>query len=127
MVLEDTSERRFLISEMVYADVPLGLFIVRGDNVVLLGEVEDDVVEGSEELELEVERNDKEVGSDGGKTNTEGLEKLTIADGLVQSGTKKSTKLRKVDLSVLEELEEKMDKSVELKLTTNWDFDLDLS
>lgn len=66
MVLEDTSERRILVvpreksegdegkkeDTICYqADVKLGLYIVRGDSVVLMGEVDDD--------EEEIETNDK--------------------------------------------------------------------
>ena len=44
VVLEDTFERRVVIpadesAPPVYGDVPLGLYVVRGDSVVLLGEV----------------------------------------------------------------------------------------
>lgn len=48
MVLDDASERRFHSDEAssitYYTDVPLGMYIVRGDSVVLLGQVgpEDD-------------------------------------------------------------------------------------
>ena len=42
--LEDTYERRVVVptdedQPAVYGDVPLGLYIVRGDSVVLLGEI----------------------------------------------------------------------------------------
>ncbi len=39
MVVEGAVERRFCWSKGVFADVPMGTYIVRGDNVVLLGEV----------------------------------------------------------------------------------------
>lgn len=39
LVMEDTSER--IIVGTQYAEVPLGLYIVRGENVVLLGEVDE--------------------------------------------------------------------------------------
>ena len=54
MVLDGASERRFHSSDKTgeeektvtyYADVPLGMYIVRGDSIVLLGQV------GSEEEE----------------------------------------------------------------------------
>lgn len=38
MVLEGTFERHYIDNK--YADIPLGLYIVRGDHVVLLGEVD---------------------------------------------------------------------------------------
>lgn len=41
MILEDTSERRMcnVDGTCYYADVPLGLYVVRGDSMVLLGQV----------------------------------------------------------------------------------------
>ena len=41
MILEDTSERRMCNMDGIsyYADVPLGLYVVRGDSMVLLGQV----------------------------------------------------------------------------------------
>ncbi|KAL8802504.1 MAG: hypothetical protein Q9223_006624 [Gallowayella weberi] len=38
LVLQDTIERIFV--EEVYADVPRGIFLVRGENVLLLGEID---------------------------------------------------------------------------------------
>eukprot|EP00942_MAST-04A_sp_MAST-4A-sp1_P009285 g9285.t1 len=38
IVLEDTSER--FVYGKKYADMPLGLFVVRGDNLVLCGEID---------------------------------------------------------------------------------------
>lgn len=37
LVLQDTIERIFI--EDVYADIPRGVFLVRGENVLLLGEI----------------------------------------------------------------------------------------
>ena len=37
LVLQDTIERIFI--EDIYADVPRGIFLVRGENVLLLGEI----------------------------------------------------------------------------------------
>ena len=59
MVLEDTSERRILnissTKAVYYTDVRLGLYIVRGDSMVLLGEVNDTNSndEGMTEVSLE--------------------------------------------------------------------------
>ena len=41
MVMDDTRERRMCFRDQIcyYADVPLGLFVVRGDSMVLLGQV----------------------------------------------------------------------------------------
>jgi len=38
VVLESTSERHYIHDK--FADIPLGLYIVRGDHVVLLGEID---------------------------------------------------------------------------------------
>uniref|UniRef100_A0A7S2XVC4 U6 snRNA-associated Sm-like protein LSm1 n=1 Tax=Fibrocapsa japonica TaxID=94617 RepID=A0A7S2XVC4_9STRA len=40
MVMENTHERH--VVEGIFGDIPLGLYIVRGDNVVLLGEVDEE-------------------------------------------------------------------------------------
>ena len=37
IVLENTTERLFVGN--VYGDIPLGLFVVRGDNIVLIGDM----------------------------------------------------------------------------------------
>lgn len=37
LVLQDTIERLF--AKNLYADIPRGLFLIRGENVVLLGEI----------------------------------------------------------------------------------------
>lgn len=41
MVLEDASERKTHVHEgtFYYADIPLGVYIVRGESMVLLGQV----------------------------------------------------------------------------------------
>ncbi|KAI9697178.1 MAG: SM-like, degradation of cytoplasmic mRNAs and positively regulates transcription initiation [Candelina mexicana] len=38
LVLQDTSERIYI--QNLYADIPRGVFLVRGENVVLLGEID---------------------------------------------------------------------------------------
>lgn len=40
LVLDNTVER--LIAENCYADVPVGIFVIRGENVMLLGEVDEE-------------------------------------------------------------------------------------
>eukprot|EP00611_Tribonema_gayanum_P025135 TRINITY_DN566_c1_g1_i1.p1 TRINITY_DN566_c1_g1~~TRINITY_DN566_c1_g1_i1.p1 ORF type:complete len:257 (-),score=85.13 TRINITY_DN566_c1_g1_i1:12-716(-) len=47
IVLEDTHERHFVGA--LYGDIPLGLYIVRGDSVVLLGEVAAEEEQGEQE------------------------------------------------------------------------------
>jgi U6 snRNA-associated Sm-like protein LSm1 len=53
IVLESAVERRFLGKQSF--DIPLGLFILRGDNIVLLGAVD----EAKEQTELEFVTMDK--------------------------------------------------------------------
>eukprot|EP00171_Calliarthron_tuberculosum_P020463 IDg20463t1 len=68
LVLDNTVER--LTAEDEYADIPLGIFIVRGENVMLLGEVDSDreteyrasrkrVTEAAIRAKLEAQRDDK--------------------------------------------------------------------
>lgn len=92
LVLQETSERRILVvpkensesnasddnNTICYqTDIQLGLFIVRGDNVVLLGEVDDDEelndgqirfvsLEEFEQLEDEEAKRKEGSGGDGG-------------------------------------------------------------
>ena len=57
MVLEDSFER--VIVGKKYSDIPLGLYIVRGDNMVLCGEIDEDLEEsgdyGMEKVEFGTE------------------------------------------------------------------------
>jgi hypothetical protein len=55
MVMEDTSERRMCFKDQVcyYADVPLGLYVVRGDSMVLLGQVGEFIPQQLKEVKLE--------------------------------------------------------------------------
>ena len=39
LVLQDATERIYLTTEKVFGDIPRGIFIVRGENVQLLGEI----------------------------------------------------------------------------------------
>ncbi|KAI9885994.1 MAG: hypothetical protein M1823_002216 [Watsoniomyces obsoletus] len=56
LMLQDTVERIFV--QEVYADIPRGVFLVRGENVLLLGEIdldkEDDIPEPYREAAPEV-------------------------------------------------------------------------
>mmetsp|Transcript_16742 Transcript_16742/g.25142 ORF Transcript_16742/g.25142 Transcript_16742/m.25142 type:complete len:118 (+) Transcript_16742:122-475(+) len=49
LVLEDTSERILLPGK--YCDIPLGVYIVRGDNIVLVGDL--DSVREANDMKLE--------------------------------------------------------------------------
>jgi hypothetical protein len=57
MVLDDASERKIHHNRQdgiaYFADIPLGLYIVRGDSMVLLGQVgQDDTGNGMKQLQL---------------------------------------------------------------------------
>ena len=66
MILEDTSERRMCTvdGKIYYASVPLGLYVVRGDSMVLMGEIDDTCGVAKEvsleELEERIEQAKKE-------------------------------------------------------------------
>ncbi|KAI9836130.1 MAG: SM-like, degradation of cytoplasmic mRNAs and positively regulates transcription initiation [Thelocarpon superellum] len=55
LVLQDTVERIFI--QRVFADIPRGVFLVRGENVLLLGEIDldkdDDIPEPFEKTSAE--------------------------------------------------------------------------
>ena len=51
LILEDTHERLLLPGK--YSDVPVGLFIVRGDTIVLMGEVDSDPDAEADSMKLE--------------------------------------------------------------------------
>jgi hypothetical protein len=55
MVMDDTSERRMCFKDQVcyYADVSLGLYVVRGDSMVLLGQVDEFIPQQLKEVKLE--------------------------------------------------------------------------
>ncbi|KAG0029474.1 SM-like, degradation of cytoplasmic mRNAs and positively regulates transcription initiation [Podila clonocystis] len=53
LVLQDTIERIYVGD--AYGDIPRGIFIIRGENVVLLGEIDLDKEDGSPLREVPVE------------------------------------------------------------------------
>ena len=80
LVLENTVERRIAKSKGIYADDELGVFLVRGDNIVLLGEIDpereqaqtalkeaamEDVVMALQEEEEEEDSDDDEDDDEG--------------------------------------------------------------
>ena len=129
MVLDETSERRVLHFKKsnkdegdevtcYYTDILLGLYLVRGDSMVLLGEVDGDDIEEDEAVV------------------TAGYNSSVSAEGLIGSGLlmgssvkKEQTKkhMKKVSLEEFEEMKlkqkEEGDDAIN-KLT--WEFDLDL-
>ena len=116
MVLEQTSERRVLHikkgSDTIcyYTDIQLGLYLVRGDSMVLLGEVQDG--DNSEELKVE----EKDDGNMVGSGLLGGSEKEVVEE------TKKL--MKEVTLDEFEELEAKSKDDAVEELT--WEFDTDL-
>ena len=68
MVLREAVERRICVSEnqpAVYCDVPLGLYIVRGDSMVLSGRVSDVMMSNNmQEVDLEEFEQRQQVVSD---------------------------------------------------------------
>ena len=68
LILEDTHERVLLPGK--YSDVPVGLYIVRGDTIVLMGEVDAD--EDVEAANMNLERVDPEVMYETGEEPLDG-------------------------------------------------------
>lgn len=55
MILEDTSERKMcsVNGQDYHADTPLGLYVVKGDSLVLMGEIDDGISMTSKEVSIE--------------------------------------------------------------------------
>ncbi len=133
MVLDETSERRVLHLKKskndegdevevtcYYTDILLGLYLVRGDSTVLLGEVNGDQEEGEKDEAVVTAGYNSSVSAEG----------LTGSGLLMGSSVKKEqTKkhMKKVSLEQFEAMklkqEEEGDDAVN-QLT--WEFDLDL-
>lgn len=110
MVLEDTSERRILHlnkggdSICYYVDIHLGMYLVRGDSMVLLGEIEkDDRLESSRRM-----KNDDHVDPTSSRSR----------------GSNEEEFMKEVTLEEFEKLQEKNRKDIVQELT--WEFDTDL-
>ncbi|KAL8646771.1 MAG: hypothetical protein Q9226_006722 [Calogaya cf. arnoldii] len=82
LVLQDTIERIFI--EDVYADVPRGIFLVRGENVLLLGEIDLD--------------KDDYIPEPYRKVSPEEVHALTVKKN---QSTKRSDKVRQAKLQAL--------------------------
>ena len=116
MVVEDTSERRVLHLKKggdticYYTDIQLGLYLIRGDSMVLLGEVD------TEENSVQ----DKEIKEDEGDMMGSGLlggQQKDVAEN-------KKKFMQEVSLEEFEKLEEANKKDTVDDLT--WEFDTDL-
>lgn len=76
MILDDTSERRMCCvdGQDYHADTPLGLYVVRGDSMVLMGEINEEGTAGTskeisveeleERLEAQAEKEERLVESE---------------------------------------------------------------
>lgn len=55
MILDETSERKMCVcnGQHYHANQPLGLYIVRGDSLVLMGEISDAIQTTSKEVTVE--------------------------------------------------------------------------
>ncbi|KAL8749551.1 MAG: hypothetical protein Q9199_007618 [Rusavskia elegans] len=82
LVLQDTIERIFI--EDIYADVPRGIFLVRGENVLLLGEIDLD--------------KDDYIPEPYRKASPEEVHALTVKRA---QNTKRSDKIRQAKLQAL--------------------------
>ena len=146
MVLEETSERRILhvpkknsnrtkpsgetndalnMNEddddevcCYYTDIRLGLYLVRGDSMVLMGEVDDEDENGDDDLF---------DGKDERVQQQEGLTGSGLLMGSVFAPEKKKTLMKKVTLEQFENFEEKIKNAADGDLDDlTWEFDLDL-
>ncbi len=64
LILENTCER--MIGDGKYADNPLGLYIVRGDSIVLMGEVDSEQEENGKLQKIDPELFYEEIENDAG-------------------------------------------------------------
>ena len=88
MVLDGASERTFHSSEKTdeptvtyYTDVPLGMYIVRGDSIVLLGQIDDYEEESSSNSVVIMKKVDNEAFED------------LIAQGAEETGDEEGSQL----------------------------------
>lgn len=133
MVLDETSERRVLLLKKqpntgggddvtcYYTDILLGLYLVRGDSMVLLGEVDSSDDDDGDEAVVTA-----------GFNSTDSAKGLTGSGLLMGTSVKKEESkkhMKKVSLKEFEEIEAKMKKKKEGEDPINeltWEFDLDL-
>jgi len=144
MVLEKTYERRILHVKLdpksmsddgaqsdlccYYTDINLGLFLVRGDSMVLLGEVDDD--------DNQTDRTQDDINVE--KMSAESDQMDFMGSGLLSGGfgvDKQASRMmdakkmmKKVSLQEFETLEKKekaKDKNDQIE-PLSWEFDLDL-
>jgi len=145
MVLEETSERRVLLMKNVnnedkdaktddvtcyYTDILLGLYLVRGDSMVLLGEVDTDADDEGEANEAFVTAGHNSSATTGIPGATEELTGSGLLMGTSVKEEQEKKHMKRVSLKEFEELEAKIQEQKEEgedpvhELT--WEFDLDL-
>mmetsp|Transcript_4448 Transcript_4448/g.8554 ORF Transcript_4448/g.8554 Transcript_4448/m.8554 type:complete len:185 (+) Transcript_4448:58-612(+) len=113
MVLEDTSERRILHlnkggnSTCYFVDVHLGMYLVRGDSMVLLGEIAID------------DNGEMSINHQGSSSRSD-----VLSVGEVQREEMEQYKMKQVTLEEFEKLQEENRKDIVQELT--WEFDMDL-
>lgn len=138
MVLEDTFERKILYTNKTklgesipvayYTDMKLGLYLVRGDSMVLLGEVNDD-----DEHESDVQLSNQQIEDDVVQ-NTAELQLNNPGHSSVQTQSQQSfntspSLMKKVSLADFEKLQEQIEKQKSESTdvdTLTWEFDTDL-
>ena len=139
MVLDETSERRVLLTKnssedqdssgggggdnvtCYYTDILLGLYLVRGDSMVLLGEVDSDDEDEANEAVVTAGYN--------ASTSAEGLTGSGLLMGTSVKKEQSKKRMKKVSLKEFEEIEAKMKENKEGADPMNeltWEFDLDL-
>lgn len=145
-LLEDSSERRILDlgnGSFVYTDIQLGLFLVRGDSMVLLGEVEDDNEENQEDIIMDSTNNAKNNNDKNNKDaddttknnniienattpvdlSTQLKQNLNITENNIE---RRSSKMRKVTLQEFDALEKEAKEKNNVaasKQKSQWNFD----
>jgi U6 snRNA-associated Sm-like protein LSm1 len=133
MVLEDTSERRVLHLKKggdticYYTDIQLGLYLVRGDSMVLLGEVDvtEDTDADADADTGEEEKEKDETQQDDGDGDMMGSGLLGGGQGQEREVAEAKKKfMKEVSLEEFEKLQEEHENDAVEDLT--WEFDMDL-
>jgi hypothetical protein len=115
MVMEETSERRILhvkkdeYTICYYTDIELGLYLLRGDSMVLMGEVSDSQSAATADMDQDEKVNDDE--------NAEGLN--SNANDVLKH-------MKRLTLEQFEEMKEKAQQDNKVLDDLIWEFDMDL-
>lgn len=115
MVMEETSERRILHVKKgenticYYTDIELGLYLIRGDSMVLMGEVSESQNAATADMDQDEKVNDDE--------NSEGL--TSNANDVLKH-------MKRLTLEQFEEMKEKAQQDNDVLDDLIWEFDMDL-